>query len=59
MVVPLINSRVEQSHHLSIRRINAGKIGTFVKIAAVTRKCEIPWIIIASMFDSDDVLYVK
>lgn len=59
MLIPLLSSRIEQTHNRAGLRIDAGKVAPFVKIAVGTCHSEVVEFAAAAMLSRDDVLDVK
>jgi hypothetical protein len=59
MIAPVILSWVKQSYQLAGYRIDAGKIGSFVKVAIGARPGKVLFGIRSAMLPGDDVLDMK
>lgn len=56
---PAVSSRVEQAGELSCLRVNAGKVGAFVEVAAETGIGKIAEFVSTTMLFGDDMFNLK
>ena len=58
MSLPLVTTRMKQSHYFSRGRVDTCYVGTFAKITAVACKCKIVDFVGAAVLFGDNVLNV-
>jgi len=59
VLIPFISARIIQSRYLACVRVNAGEIGSFMKVTSVTCEGQIIFPRLASMLARNDMLDMK